>query len=326
MIRAIEEGAHVMRRRTSAGVLVILVCACAASPKAPSPATATATTQAPVVATAEREKECGAGRLPRVTETTFGDGTLQGFLASAERGTVAVTWDGQHATVVEECRLDGQYAQARGIEDRGRFWATNRVLFRVDEVTTACKTATHILAAFATGSRPIREKENRSPARAGGVLVPLPCPSASDSKPSTGCIASGMTGAQRRARANALMVGLNPEMVRPAETAKLLEIYSLIPDDYWGIFYAGKLNEADCPLFSQGNWLASQFEMTQDAEYRPVARPLAPALRRQPPRLVWSASNQDCIYRPVFLWCFDPFFDPLFSGPGFWTPAEKAQR
>jgi hypothetical protein len=183
-----------------AGTIALFsACTCAAAPK-PTPAPAFATDQSPKHG--GPIDFCGAGHLPRITEKSLGEGGLATFLSSAAKGTVAVDWNGTGARVVDRCRLDGRYVEAK--ENGGwRFRATNRVLFRTDEIAGECRKATHLVASYITRGAP-------SPSQMNAILVPLPCPPAKDTEPATGCIGRGLNGPERRKKADALMTETSP--------------------------------------------------------------------------------------------------------------------
>jgi hypothetical protein len=296
------------------GTIVFLASACAATRAAPAGPPVENKAAAP--SPAKTTDECGAGSLPRVTEKSLSSGGLKRFLSTAATGSLAVEWDGSRARVIEECRLDGHYSEARG-HGGGRFWATNRVMFRTDEAAGRCRTATHVVAAYVTESS---ASGSTGEPRMWAILVPLPCPPTSDSAPAPGCLGKGMTGPQRRTKAEALMAKLDPDAARTADVAHNLEVFALIPDEHWGITYAGSLNMADCPLYEQGHWIGSQYQYLEDKEFRFPRRLFDEGRRPEPPRLVWRGSNEACIERPVFLWCFMEKFQSEFSSHGDWLP------
>jgi hypothetical protein len=293
------------------GVIVfLLACTCAAAPK-PTPPPAFTTDQ-PTKPSGPLDL-CGTGHLPRVTEKSLTDGGLATFLASATKGTVAVDWTGTSARVVDRCRLAGRYVEAKG-NGGWRFRATNRVLFRTDEIAGECRKATHVVAAYITQGAPV-------PSQMKAILVPLPCPPAKDSGPAPGCIARGLTGPERRKKAAALMTEIPPGHVAGADAAGVLEIFALIPDEDWGLTYATQLNTGDCSFSQQGEWLGSQYIRRHTSGIaEDVVELLDAPRRRPPPRLMWQDSNLVCLNRPVFLQCFAGQFEPIFGGPGFWTP------
>jgi len=303
-------------------VTFLIACTCAAAPK-PAPGPAVATEQAPK--STSTIDFCGAGHLPHVTEKSLVDGGLTTFLANAAKGTVAVDWNGSSARVVDRCHLDGAYVEAKG-NGKWRFRATNRVLFRTDEIAGECRKATHLVAAYI-----FRNDHQAGPdnVQINGILVPLPCPPANDPEPATGCIARGLTGPARRKTADALMNDLSPGHVNGADPAKVLEIFALIPDKHWGLRYGIGVNAGDCSLQGQAHWLGSQYMWhgTDDMADDPNIVELLDASRRQPPpRLDWHCSDFNCSCKPVFLQCFPGQFDPIFGGPGFWTPVEPGQK
>ncbi|HET9930412.1 MAG TPA: hypothetical protein VFQ35_06990, partial [Polyangiaceae bacterium] len=112
-----------------------LVCAIACTRRASSPAEAggDAAPSSPPPAPArpeELKQMCDAGGLPQIDETAVG---AEPLLTAAERGTVALRWDGAHAAFTEGCSLPGAYTELPG-SGGGRFFGTNRVTLRVDEV------------------------------------------------------------------------------------------------------------------------------------------------------------------------------------------------
>src|SRR4029079_1396052 len=158
------------------------------------------------------------------------------FFTGAARGTVALAWDGTKARVIDGCRLDRRYVEARG-KGAWRFRATNRVLFRTDEIAGECRTATHLVAAFAARNAATPSGTPSAPSQMSGILVPLPCPPTTDPEPAPGCIARGLTGRARREKADALMTKVSPKEMQTADVAKVLEVFALIPDKYWGVTY-----------------------------------------------------------------------------------------
>jgi hypothetical protein len=225
------------------------------------------------------------------------------------RGSVAVEHDPGGTRVVEGCALDGTYTEVVGEAGSGRFWATNRVLFLMTEISEPCETATHVVAAFA-------EKG----ARSGAILVPLPCPSTADERPAPGCVGRGLTGPERRARALALSESAkaDPTLVSaPWPPGIALESYALQPDHYEG--YASlNLNFYTCSLRPQVWFVRNNYK-----------RPDTP--RFDPPMLIASAGDLEavpeyqaggtgCDDRPPFLECFPELFDPE-AAEGCWKEA-----
>jgi hypothetical protein len=146
--------------------------------------------------------------------------------------------------------------------------------------------------------------------------------------PAPGCIARGLTGSDRRKKADALMSELPPDRVTTTDAAKVLEVFALIPDKYWGVMYGSKVNTADCPLTRQGGWLESQYDWHSSpdpAEFPYVVELLDAATRPPPPNLNWQGSNFNCLYRPVFMECFPGQFEPIISDSGRWNPVEPEQ-
>src|SRR4051812_34554690 len=139
---------------------------------------------------------CRAGSLPRLTEASI-TGGAPSLVDASKRGGVAVAWDGTRATIVSGCRLDGDYVVIPGRGGKGVFRATNRVLFRTDELAGDCRRATHVIAALATGGPRLR-----------AILVPLPCPPVAQLEPAPGCLGKALTGKQRRLRAAQLGASL----------------------------------------------------------------------------------------------------------------------
>ncbi len=296
---------------------VVLACTCAATP-APVPAPARS---APSVVPAAKP-DCGAGHLPRIDEKSLGQEGLGAFLASASKGTVAVDWDGTRARLVDGCRLDGAYAGAKGTGE-WRFRATNRVVFRTDEISGACRGATHLVAAYITRASP--------PVRMNGILVPLPCPPASDSAPAPGCLARGLTGPARQSKARQITDKTPPLDMRNADVATAMAVFALIPDEEGGITTIANVG-GDCPLIKQGQWLPSQYKIrssSSDPDRPAVVRLLDVRARPSPPKIEWHGCSMDycdCGETPVFLQCFPGQFEPVFGGIGTWEPADPKDQ
>src|SRR6186713_1659892 len=163
------------------GLLAFTVaCTRGTSPSAEAGRDAAATS--PPAASASATKAtlatlCGADQLPRLDESRLG---LEAMREAATRGTVALTWNESRAQTLPDCTLPGSYTEVNG-SGGGRFFATNRVLMRTDEIDTKCGRATHLVAAYVTW----RDTETD---RIAAILVPLPCPSASDPAPAPGCV------------------------------------------------------------------------------------------------------------------------------------------
>lgn len=304
--------------RVSLMTLVLMGCTCTKAPRSADRETSGVALKAEGARRAEID--CGAGSLPRITEADV-TGGAEAFIASAARGTVAVAWDGTRAHSIPECHLDGRYAEARG-EGSGRFWGTNRVLLRSDEIEGPCRSATHLVAAYVTVGA-ARTGSARTPVQLSAILVPLPCPPTSDGEPAPGCIGRGMSGAQRYERSDALMAALDPDAARTTDVARVLEIYALIPDDHWGVRYAGSLFHGDCPLAHQGEWITQQYESLADRDRHVPLKLRDPASRPGPPQLSTPGSRFDCVATPAFLRCFPDHFVPVLTATGSWQPAAE---
>ena len=306
-----------MHRGAPLSLLAVALTCAAAKPKpagseGSSAANAPAPTPAPVFSVAD----CGAGHLPRINEATL-DGGLRAFLAAAAGGTVPVVWDGKRARLVDACHLDGHYTEAVGTTPGARFFATNRVLLRTDEVGAPCRVATHVVAAYVTSRAGSVTPGDGGvvPSRLDGILVPLPCPPTSDRSPAPGCVGVGLTGAQRREKAAGLMANLDPEAARAADATRPLELFALVPDEFDGLRYA--MQAGDCALMSQGRWVSGQYlftgdESTSHAKLRDHDR------RDAPPRLDCRPEQMSCSEKPVFLTCFGERFQPRFARAGDW--------
>ena len=167
--------------RTLVGSSVLAACAAA-----PQPAGAMHVASA---CEAESAHICGAGDLPRVTSREWAEAEVGRFVERAVTGTVAVAVDpGTHAVkLLPRCRLPGAYTEVRTRPGSGRLWATNRVLLLPGEVDrVACAEATHAVVAFARAAAGATGAVSFS-----GVLVPLPCPPATDDGLARGCVGAG---------------------------------------------------------------------------------------------------------------------------------------
>jgi hypothetical protein len=314
-----------MRPLLAGALAAMLWCRCAAAaPKQREPGSREAFGRQ-YACNLEPAADCGAGQLPRLTERSWPKGESKTLLARAAAGTVAVVWDGKQASLVEGCRLDGGYTEVAGEGGAGRFWASNRVFFRVDEISAACRPATHLVAAFATAPDPARAAPPGGSADAaaagafGAILVALPCPSVTDADRAVGCIGRGLTGPERLARGRAMSAGFHTDEGLKEDVSRLIEIFALMPDDYRGLLFLQYANTKDCALRAQGEWLLGQYATVKDADGNRSTRPRgkeAPAM----PRL-GLGTWQSCINRPVFLSCFPGLFNPAPAGAECWSPA-----
>jgi hypothetical protein len=233
---------------------------------------------------------------------------------------VALEWDGRGPRLIDGCRLDGGYTEVAGERGSGRLWASNRVMFRADEIPPGCSTATHVVATFVVP--PTAEKAERTPVEPSAILVPVPCPPTSDPKPARGCIGRGLTGAQRMDRAQSLIARFRQSGAPQPEVALALEIFALIPDDYLGVVFARRANTEDCALHDQAMWVGAQYVNVRDHKGEQRMK-LSPEGNRPPvPTLDEGGSTQSCLMRPVFLQCFPGLFDPAPAGGGCWWKAE----
>lgn len=252
---------------------------------------------------------CQATGLPFLSESDWSVSERERLEQGLSRGSVAVEHDPGGTRVVEDCALDGTYTEVVGEAGSGRFWATNRVLFLMTEISGPCQTATHVVAAFA-----------KRGTRSGAILVPLPCPSTAEERPAPGCVGRGLTGPERRARALALIESTKADPTRgsaPWPPGIALGSYALQPDHYEG--YASlNLNFYTCSLRPQVWFVLNNYE-----------RPDSP--RFNPPMLIASARDLEaipayqmrgtgCDDRPPFLECFPELFDPA-PAEGCWKEA-----
>jgi hypothetical protein len=260
------------------------------------------------------EADCGSGRLPRVTEKEWTPASFeQAFKRSAE-GTIAVDYKSGAAQLVAGCRLPGTYTEAQGEPGSGRFWATDRLLFKVTELGSECQTATHAIAAFAVrgveGGRIAKEGGAMSPVKIGAslrvsaLLVPLPCPPTSDPAPAKGCVGRGLTGPQRKKRAVDTWHDTLEEAHR-RDLADLFEVYAFLPDDPRGLEYLGsKTRKAriDCFLANQIFAARSNYPVEKWGHFQPD-------------------NEENCEAQPPFLTCFPGLFEPAPSDVACWRPA-----
>lgn len=251
--------------------------------------------------------DCGAGQLPRLADKSWTAEEQQRFFARASEGPVAIERDGDRARLLERCKLPGGYTEVAGDAGSGRFWATNRVLLRADEISAECRSATHVVAAFA-----------RTAAAFGAVLVPLPCPPTSEAAPARGCLGQGLTGPERRARALALLAEIPKSDAASPDVGRSLSIYALMPDDHRGISAIARMNGGDCSLSEQGAWLAKQYRLSRDKDHEITVTPKTDSDPDDVPRIDPLASQVSCRARPVFLRCFPGLFNAAPSAVGCW--------
>jgi hypothetical protein len=256
---------------------------------------------------------CGSGHLPRLTEKDWSVKDRERFFDRARAGTVAVDSDGRTTRLVEGCKLAGTYTEVAGEPGSGRFWATDRAIFRVDEVSSGCRTATHAVAAFA-----------KTATSFGAILVPLPCPPTRDAEPAPGCVGKGLTGPARVKRGLALRATIPPDRGSEQDVAKLLEIFALMPDHHLGLDSVAQLNQGDCPLDAQGEWVNRGYSFSrrdEDGAWTVTRRTNLESW--DVPRITIEGSPYTCASRPVFLQCFPGLFDPAPAGYQCWRPADS---
>jgi hypothetical protein len=301
--------------RQAALSLLVVALACAAAPRPVAGKTDSLPRATPAVF---EPATCGAGDLPRMTEATF-DGGVPAFVAAAARGGVAVVWNGKRARLVEGCHLDGQYTEALGQTPGARFFATNRVLFRADEIGPPCRPATHAVAAYVTS---IAVANKAAPSRLDAILVPLPCPSVTEREAAPGCVGAGLTGAERHDKAARLRAKLAAAPAGKEDVAAALEIFALVPDELQGLLRPAQTDE--CALAAQGRWVSDQYLLSDGPEGQTAT--LRSADRRPPPPHLRCDSGQySCSTMPVFLTCFGDRFSPVFHGPGDWSCARGSR-
>jgi len=262
------------------------------------------------------ETTCGSAGLPRVTERGWTIKEIDAFVDRAKKGTVAVDHNGSKDRIMENCQLSGAYLEILGSKGSGRMWATNRPLFRTDEVDSDCAAATHVVAAFA-------RKEGRFEA----ILVPLPCPSVADERPARGCLARGLSGPERMKRSQALVARLEAsyeaasqsERQNKIDAAQILEPWVLAPDEYSTTRWLSGLPK-DCAFSAHGSWVANVYSGWDDGSGYLRTR-IGP--KPHPPRFgVGAEALLKCIHRPVFLHCFAGLFEPARFGGACWSPAD----
>jgi hypothetical protein len=272
-------------------------CARAAAGAAPTKA-------APSQATSEEDPccRCEAGSLPRVDDKSLGEGGAAKLLALAEHGIVAVIWDGRRAEILPECKLGKPYLDIPGRTAAIHFRPANQALFVTDQITPACRRATHVVATFV--SEQTGASDTKTATHVAGVMVPLPCPPVADKAPAPGCIGKGLTGAARRARAEARRAALPLDQAPSSDVARPLEIYALTPDDYSGLQYLGTLR--DLGLTDQSGWIRSQFDLKMGYELPTITATLKPAARRTEPLpdVHWDERSLKLLRTPAFFWCF----------------------
>lgn len=305
----------------------------------PNPSSA-APSKGAVADNAPHPNRCHAGSLPRFTEKTLVGADLGTLLADAETRPIAVIWSARGVELVKDCKLDGgPYVQIPGKKDHGQFRPASRLVFRSDEIEGACRTATHLVAAFAVDGPASGQSEPaaRDAGAAGsrhleGLLIPLPCPSVGDPKAAPGCIAKGTTGGERRRRAAVLWPRLPRVEGVFGDVAQPLELYALVPDYFWGLSFAHWVE--DRMLADQGGWLAGQYDFsnaapppgepdwiwmmdgfpTKSTIEPPIAK-LKDVSRRSSQFAYWERGGRGQVVRkvyrdPAFLQCFPTLVDP----------------
>jgi hypothetical protein len=267
---------------------------------------------------------CGAGDLPRVTSREWSELEVRRFVERAATGTTAVAVDARKHGVklVSGCRLPGAYTEVRTQPGSGRLWATNRVLLFPGEVDrVACDEATHAVVAFARAAA----AGATGAVSFSGVLMPLPCPTITDGKPARGCVARGLAGADRLARAKAAMKKLKTTPIEALGVTDVLEVYALAPDDdlALGFLYRMTLN-TECSLRDHARWLTAQYRTTgvpggeQVTSLRPPDDPSRPVDK---PMLDAELGDRSCLHHPVFRKCFPGLAVPVDEPRRCWEPA-----
>jgi hypothetical protein len=181
-------------------------------------------------------------------------------VAAAERGTVAVTLSDARAQTSPDCTLPGAYTEVNGTGG-GRFFATNRAILRTDEVDAKCRSATHLVAAYVTW-------RDAAVDRIAAILVPLPCPSASDPAPAPGCVGAGLTGPERAARAKPLTERLIANAAGKPMVLEALTAFALAPDQEFPLRFVLDPDPAAEPVFMY----CFLDHFTPDSPWTPVAR------------------------------------------------------
>jgi hypothetical protein len=216
--------------------------------------------------------------------------------------------DGQ-SSLLADCKLVGSYTEVGGNKGSGRLWATNRLLLLPSEVGAACDEATHLVATFVTRDRTF-----------SAILVPLPCPSISETTPSKRCIGKEATGPERQARADEVIRG-QPKPRWDQDLALTLATYSLAPD-YWRALGVLDETQSECAFTEQAEWLANRYTVVQrlgDGEYNAV---LTPEKSWNPaPTLDVESSQRRCVHQPAFRKCFPGLFEALPGTTGCWELA-----
>lgn len=291
----------------------------------PTPASAAASETA-VETPAQRESSCQAGSLPRFTETDLVEADLASLLAAAATRPIAVIQDDGKVRPINDCHLPGgPYIKMPGKEGKGMLRPAGRVIFRTDELESACRSATHVIAAFALdGLHPdlFGRPAAIAPKHLEGILVPLPCPSVADTQAAPGCVAKGATGAERRHRATVLWARLPREEGIVADVAQPLELYALVPDHFWGLSMVRWTR--DPALMTELSWLGQEYDLgrfvtpnDQPDWYaiNPTLEPPIPKLkgasrRSRPPTFYWNEGGHKILRDPVFRECFLKLVDP----------------
>lgn len=254
----------------------------------------------------EPSENCGAGALPRITEREWSAAQVRALIEQTRRGTAAVARDDKAIALVPECRLDGAYVEVEGEPGSARLWVTNRILFVSGELPKECAAATHAVVAYALGKND----------QFNAILVPLPCPPATDARPAAGCVGKGLDGAARLSRARALAAQGASSSVENA-----LEGYALAPDQPEGLELlprAASGKDGDCALEKYSAWIGDHFRLVRRGREISVTR----LLERKPPlELFESHEGAGGCSAPVFLRCFPKMFDPAPAGPGCWARA-----
>lgn len=268
----------------------------------------------------ESARVCGAGDLPRVTSREWTEVEVRRFVERAATGTTAVAVDARkHAVkLVSGCRLPGAYTEVRTQPSGGRLWATNRVLLFPGEVDrVACAEATHAVIAFARAAT--------GAVSFSGVLMPLPCPTITDDSPARGCVARGLAGADRLARAKAVMKKLKATPIEALGVTEVLEVYALAPDDglALGLLQRMTLN-TECTLLDHARWLTAHYRTTGVPGGEQITSLLPPDDPSRPvdtPRLDAELGDRSCLHHPVFRKCFAGLAVPVDEPRRCWEPA-----
>ena len=292
-----------------------------------------ATPEAAAEDSTPRVGECHAGSLPRFTEKSLVEADLGSLLAAAAARPIAVIQTDAEVRLVKDCQLPGgPYFEMPGKKGKGMFRPASRVIFRTDELTGACRAATHVVAAFAVDGlstdefgRQVGAAGAREPKHLEGILIPLPCPSVADPKAAPGCVGRGLTGNQRRVQAKELWARIPRREDGSADAAEPLNVYALVPDHFWGISLSHWIK--DRVLAEQGSWLFNEYDQGKfvphegqpawggdptavNVSYEPPTTTLKEASRRQaPPTFHWNLGHRIFV-KPLFMDCFLGLADP----------------